>query len=96
MTTLAAINTASAQKLAMCLPALGYRKARVLPDGSVAALLDLMFTRAICLGCTQDGFASRFCFKDTALADQRFAELQSEDDEPAGSVARRQTHHSRD
>ena len=62
---------------------------RVLPDGSVAALCDLLFTRAICLGVTREKWSMRFCFEDRTLADKRFAELQSEDDEPAGYVARR-------
>lgn len=67
----------------------GYRAARVLPDGSVAALRDLLYTRAIMLGCNRDSYELRFCFEDRALADKRFAELHSEDDEPEGYVARR-------
>jgi hypothetical protein len=67
----------------------GYRAARVLPDGSIAALLDLAFTRAICLGVTRWGWENRFCFEDRALADRRFAALESEDDEPAGYTERR-------
>lgn len=51
-----------------------YRDARVLPDGSVALLVDLVFTRAIALGATWDGYGRRFCFQDKALADQRFAD----------------------
>jgi hypothetical protein len=65
-----------------------YRQVRVLPDGSVAALTDLAFTRAIILDCDLYGWGSRFCFADRALADQRFAELQSADDTPAGFIAR--------
>ena len=79
----------SAVDLALALPSMGYRAARVLPDGSVAALLDLIYTRAICLGCHAEGWTTRFCFEDRALADQRFIELHSEDDVPAGHVARR-------
>lgn len=66
-----------------------YRETKVLADGSVAAIGDLLFTRAIFLGCNAWGFARRFCFEDRALADQRFKELTSEDDEPAGYTARR-------
>lgn len=66
-----------------------YIATRVLPDGSVAALGDLLFTRAIYLGCNQWGFASRFCFEDRELATRRFNELVSEDDEPQGYIARR-------
>lgn len=67
-----------------------YLDVRVLPDGSVAALYDLMFTRAIMLGCTREGYAARFCFEDRELAKQRFSELLTEDDIPAGYVASRQ------
>ena len=61
----------------------------ILPDNSVAALVELLFTRAIILGCTQGSWAHRFCFNDRELAVERFLELQSEDDEPQGFVARR-------
>ena len=67
----------------------GYLAVRVLPDGSIACLGDLLFTRAIYLGCDRDGWARRFCFEDRALASKRFYELQSEDDEPKGFIARR-------
>lgn len=67
----------------------GYRDARVLADGSVAAVLDLMFTRAIFLGCNRESWESRFCFDDRALADKRYSELTSEDDTPAGFIAQR-------
>ena len=66
-----------------------YKRVRVLPDGSIAALFDLICTRAIVLGCERYGFAHRFCFKDKSLADRRFDELMSEDDELQGFVARR-------
>lgn len=66
-----------------------YLNVKVLPDGSVAALQDLLYTRAICLGCNSEGWTRRFCFKDRGLAVRRFADLQSEDDEPAGFIARR-------
>lgn len=62
---------------------------RVLPDGSVAMLRDLLFTRAICLGCTTWGWASRFCYEDRDRANRVFQELQTENDEPVGWVARR-------
>lgn len=67
----------------------GYLAARVLPDGSVAALQQLMYTRAILLGVNRESYESRFCFKDFALAQQRFEALLTEDDEPQGYVARR-------
>lgn len=68
----------------------GYREARVLSDGSVAGVQDLLFTRAIVTGCSRGGWGNRFCFDDLALADKRFIELQSEDDVPPGHIAARQ------
>lgn len=84
------MNVSAAQALANTLVAdHGYLKARVLPDASVACLVQLLFTKAIILGCQNTGWNNRFCFKDQALAEQRFNELQSEDDEPQGFIARR-------
>lgn len=70
-------------------PDQGYLRVRVLPDGSVAALQDLITTRAIVLGCTRWGWARRYCFANRALADARFDQLQSEDDEPEGFLTKR-------
>lgn len=67
----------------------GYERARILPDGSVAAIGELLTTRAIFLGCTMHGWERRYCFADRELADKRFAELKSEDDEPQGYIAKR-------
>lgn len=66
-----------------------YPYVRTLPDGSIACMRDLLYTRAILLGCTRNGFANRFCFENRALASKRFAELSSEDDVPEGFTARR-------
>lgn len=85
----AEVENKAAADLAKQMLQWGHRQARVLPDGSVAGLIDLLTTRAIVLGCTEDGWSRRFCFADRQLADQRFAELQSEDDEPQGFIARR-------
>jgi hypothetical protein len=67
----------------------GFREVRVLSDGSIAALGDLLYTRAIHLGCDLWGWSRRFCFSDRARADSEFAKLQTEDDTPEGWVARR-------
>lgn len=90
-TDLQAINRREAEGLCTWLvTSNGCMDARVLPDGTVAALQDLLFTRAIVLGCTRDGWAQRFCFEDRSLALQRYAELVGEDDVPEGSIATRQ------
>lgn len=67
----------------------GYIDCRVLEDGTVAGLYDLLYTRAVMLGCTRDSWTNRFCFEDRALATQRFHELKSEDDVPEGHIASR-------
>lgn len=87
--TIVELNGAAAQALAARLRADGYLDARVLKDGTVAALGDLLFTRSIILRCDRDGWANRFCFADRDMATQRFSELSSEDDVPAGHTARR-------
>lgn len=67
-----------------------YLEVKYLEDGSIAMLVELAFTRAICLGTTLEcPFESRFCFSDRALATKRFAELKTEDDVPEGYIARR-------
>jgi MOSC domain-containing protein YiiM len=62
---------------------------RVLADGTVACKLGLIFTRALILGVTERSYARRFCFDDRDLADQRFEELATQDDEPPGYIALR-------
>lgn len=66
-----------------------YLDVRVLEDGTIAALGQLMFTKAIHLGLARFGFERRFCFENQALAVQRFAELKSCEDIPEGFTARR-------
>ena len=79
----------STEQLCDWLKVNGWLDARVLPDGSVAALQRLLTTTGLFLGMTRYGYESRYCFADPALARQRFDELQSEDDVPAGWLARR-------
>lgn len=84
-------HTAQQERLAAWLrePEQGAVAVRMLPDGSVAKMIDLLYTRAIVLGCTWDGWTTRFCFEDRDLATKRFAELIGEDDVPIGFVAQR-------
>lgn len=72
----------------------GYRSMRRLPDGSWAILMDLIFTRAICLGADQiNAYKRRYCFENRAWADREFSLLESETDEPEGYTARRPQPH---
>lgn len=66
-----------------------YYDVRLLDDGSIIAIGNLMFTRAIYMDVNQDGWGRRFCFDDRALADTEFQRLSNEDQEPSGWIARR-------
>ncbi len=66
-----------------------YRDVRLLDDGSIIAIGELMFTRAIYMDVNQDGWGRRFCFQDKPLADKEFQRLSNEDTEPSGWIARR-------
>jgi hypothetical protein len=66
-----------------------YRDVRLLDDGSIIAIGELMFTRAIYMDVNQDGWGRRYCFQDKALADQEFQRLSNEGMEPSGWIARR-------
>jgi hypothetical protein len=68
----------------------GYLEVRLLEDGSIAALGDLLFTRAVYLGCHDSGWSRRFCYTDRSLANQVFASLESEDDVLIGWTASRE------
>lgn len=83
------MNDDRANALCADLLANGFLAARVLPDGSVAAVQALLTTTAIFLGMTQDGFDMRYCFKGRRLAMSRFENLASENEVPEGWLARR-------
>jgi hypothetical protein len=83
------LAASESQRLCDEIASLGYTEARVLPDGSIAMIGDLLTTTAVYLGGTACGWERRYCFADSDLARLRFLELQSEDDEPQGWIARR-------
>ena len=66
-----------------------YPAVRKLSDGSYAALMPLLFTTSVILGCTRWGYSRRFCFESPIRAREVFNALESEDDEPVGYIARR-------
>jgi hypothetical protein len=78
---------ADAELLAWCRN--NYDCVRVLPDGSIAALSRLMFTTGLFLGVSRWGYERRYCFESDAAASAALEAAQSQDDEPAGWVARR-------
>ena len=60
-----------------------------LPDGTVSGVGDLIFTRAIYMGLTEDSWSHRFCFEDRQRPFIELVGLQAVSDEPVGYVARR-------
>ncbi len=79
-----------AQQLAESLVARGdYREARVLEDGSVAALGGLLFTTAIYTGCDASGWSRRYCYDDADLAMAEFRALKDMQTQPSGWIATR-------
>lgn len=66
-----------------------YMEVRVLDDGTVAALHDLMYTRAIHLDVDMHGWGRRRCFSDRDLATRVFRSLHSADDPIEGHIASR-------
>ena len=69
-----------------------YEWARVLDDGSIAAVGRLFYTTALYLGMDRCGWERRFCYADSLQALEVLCALKSEDDEPEGWVARRPEH----
>lgn len=67
----------------------GYVDCRSLLDGSIACVVDLLFTRAIIMGVDEFSYKKRFCFDNKKLAMMEYEKLATENDEPVGFIARR-------
>lgn len=67
----------------------GYVACRVLLDGSIACVVDLLFTRAIIMGVDEFRWRKRFCFDNRKVAMMEYERLATENDEPVGFIARR-------
>lgn len=68
----------------------GHLLVRVLDDDSIAAVVDLLYTRSIFLGVDHQGnWDRRYCFQDRTLAVSEFYKLKSEDDVPTGFISQR-------
>lgn len=67
----------------------GYKHIRELEDGSVAALLPLLFTTSICVDVTWYSWSSRYCFAEPGKALEELLKMKSADDVPSGFKARR-------
>lgn len=66
-----------------------FKAIRRLPDGTIAATGELLFTRALYLKVDSIGWSRRFCFDERERADQELAKLTSCNDEPTGWIAKR-------
>lgn len=66
-----------------------YENLRILEDGTIIGIGNLMFTRAIYMDMNTLSWGRRFCFKDPALADAEYKKITTGDDEPTGWIARR-------
>lgn len=67
----------------------GYTDLRVLPDGTIAGLVPLLFTTGLCMGLSEITWQKRYCFEAREDALSALQGLSSIEDEPAGWVARR-------
>lgn len=66
-----------------------YLRIKMLDDGTVVGIGDLMFTRAIYFDANLEGCEKRFCFSDRDLADAEFDRIKSCDTYPVGWIAKR-------
>jgi len=62
---------------------------RVLNDGSIACMFDLLFSRAIVLGVHSMGYETRYCFESKRVAAFKFAQLRTRHEKLDGYVAKR-------
>ena len=66
-----------------------YEAVRMLDDGTIVGIGNLMFTRAIYMDMHLNGWGRRYCFQDAALADLEYEQLIDGDQEPKGWLATR-------
>ena len=66
-----------------------YVAARTLEDGTVAALMQMIYTTAICTNIDWCGYGNRFCFESEERALSELQKLAACDDEPEGWIAKR-------
>ena len=84
-----ALIVAHNAKLIEYLKEQGYENLKALDDGTIVGTLELMFTRAICIGLNEWSWEKRFCFQDREMAVTELNKLVEGDDEPTGYIARR-------
>lgn len=68
----------------------GYFNLRVLDDGTVVGMGQLMFTTALYIGLSHDSWERRYCYENPLLAREALDALKTGDDFPLeGYVAKR-------
>lgn len=68
----------------------GYTNLRTLDDGTVVGTIELMFTRALCIGLNRWSWERRYCYESRLLATVAAHAILTGDDEPVpGWVAKR-------
>ena len=60
----------------------GYEQVRMLPTGEAAGLSRFLFTTGLCVGLTEIGYRTRFCYPDRASAEAALAEWDGNGDPP--------------
>lgn len=66
-----------------------YEDLRILEDGTIIGIGNLMFTRAIYMDMNTLSWGRRFCFKNAEIANAEYKKITTGDDEPEGWIARR-------
>jgi len=66
-----------------------YLDIKELEDGTIVAIGELMFTRAIYWDCDICGWGKRFCYEDRDLATAQYALAKDGDEYPTGWIATR-------
>jgi hypothetical protein len=65
----------------------GYATLRALPDGTIVALASLLYTTALFVDVSRDGWGCRFRFDSPAPAIAAFDAMRTGDDFPVGFIA---------
>jgi tRNA-dihydrouridine synthase len=88
MPVIRAGNIQDAETFRKYLEANGYYNIRQMPDGTWTALVDMMFTTALCVRLDAYGYDKRYCYADPNQAAIEIEKLENGDQEPEGWTRR--------